>query len=65
MNEITPNPIGNEGTMIYYSIGFECNVIIKVYNIDGKEILELVNEMKDTGNHRIEYNSFMEWFILY
>ena len=50
-----PNPF-NPSTVINYSLPAESYVSIKVYDITGKEISALVNELQTAGEHRITYN---------
>ncbi len=49
-----PNPF-NPSTTFRYSIPNESKVIIKVYDILGKEIETLVNEEKPTGTYEITW----------
>lgn len=42
---INPNPVGNNGATINYSVGFECPTSIKIYSVDGALVGELVNEI--------------------
>jgi hypothetical protein len=51
-----PNPF-NPSTKIIYSIKEEGLVILKVYDILGKEIATLVNENKPAGNYEAEFNA--------
>lgn len=56
-----PNPF-NPITTIRYSVPtFETNrevpLLIKVFNILGKEIVTLVNEVKPSGNYSVEFNA--------
>lgn len=51
-----PNPF-NPSTKIDYRLPFNSNVTLMVYDINGKEIVTLVNESKTAGNHTIEFNS--------
>jgi hypothetical protein len=51
-----PNPF-NPVTTIYYSIPIDQKVTIKVYDILGKEIKILVNEMKAAGKHQINFDA--------
>lgn len=50
-----PNPFNPE-TRINYLVSQRSNVLIRVYNILGKEISTLVNEIKEAGNYNIEFN---------
>lgn len=50
-----PNPF-NPSTKINYSIPKKNIVVIKVYDILGKEIATLVNEEKSPGNYEVEFN---------
>ena len=50
-----PNPF-NPSTVINYSLPAESHVSIKVYDITGKEISALVNEMQQAGEHSITFN---------
>ena len=51
-----PNPF-NPVTTIEYSIPFESYVILKVYDILGREVATLVNEQKNAGYYRITFNA--------
>ena len=51
-----PNPF-NPTTTIKYSVLKESFVIIKIYNVLGKEINTLVNERKSEGNYTINFNA--------
>ncbi len=50
-----PNPF-NPTTKIFYSVPHESNVVIKVYNTLGKEIVTLVSERKAAGNYAVDFN---------
>ncbi len=57
-----PNPF-NPTTTIKYSLPFQRemkstvkNVTLKVYDILGKEIVILVNEIQKSGNHQVSFN---------
>ena len=49
-----PNPF-NPPTTIEYTIPYNSNVTLKIYNIQGQEIETLVNQFKSDGNHSIEW----------
>ncbi len=51
-----PNPF-NPSTVIRYIVKDAGLVKIKVYDILGSEVAELVNETKDTGYHSVEFNA--------
>ncbi len=51
-----PNPF-NPTTTIRYSIPQNSFVNIKVYDIAGKEVATLANDMETQGNHSIEFNA--------
>ena len=50
-----PNPF-NPATMIRYSLPAESFVSIKVYNITGKEITTLVDELQTAGEYQITFD---------
>ena len=45
-----PNPT-NGSTFIKYSLAFQTNVIVKIYDLLGKELITLVNDIKPAGNY--------------
>lgn len=51
-----PNPF-NPGTIINYSLEYEGLVKIKVFDILGSEVAELVNESKAAGMYSIEFKA--------
>lgn len=51
-----PNPF-NPGTSIKYSVPVPSNVVLKIYDVLGKEVATLVNEMKQPGFHTVEFNA--------
>ena len=50
-----PNPF-NPVTTISYTLPVDEKVLIKVYDVLGKEVAELVNEFKTAGKHSIQFN---------
>lgn len=50
-----PNPF-NPVTKINYELPQDLNVSLKVYDINGKEVATLVNEVKAAGYHTAEFN---------
>ena len=51
-----PNPF-NPTTEIKYSIKEKCFVTIKLYDILGSEVATILNEEKDEGNYKVEFNA--------
>ena len=51
-----PNPF-NPATTISYSLPAERKVIIKVFNLLGREVAELVNEEKGAGSYQVSFNA--------
>ncbi|MDP4116409.1 MAG: T9SS type A sorting domain-containing protein [Bacteroidota bacterium] len=51
-----PNPF-NPATHINYSIPRSCLVNVKIYDVMGKEITELVNAEKPQGNYTLTFNA--------
>jgi hypothetical protein len=51
-----PNPF-NPITQISYSIKAEGTVTLKVYDMLGKEVANLVNERKEPGNYSVTFNA--------
>ncbi|MCX7833727.1 MAG: YCF48-related protein [Ignavibacteria bacterium] len=51
-----PNPFNNS-TVITYHIPYRTKVVLKVYNILGKEITTLVNAEQDAGKYNIYFNA--------
>ncbi len=51
-----PNPF-NPSTTISFAIPQRSNVNVKVYNITGKEVASLVNEVKEPGQYSVSFNA--------
>ncbi len=51
-----PNPF-NPATKIRYELPIESKVVIKIYNVLGSEVLELLNEQKEPGIYEVEFNA--------
>ena len=56
LNQNYPNPF-NPTTVISYQLPESANVKLKVYDVLGNEIAELVNENKAAGFYSIEFNA--------
>ncbi|OVE79988.1 hypothetical protein BVY01_01055 [bacterium I07] len=50
-----PNPFNPE-TRIEFQLSNPSNVSLKIYNIQGKEILTLIDEYKEAGQHAVTWN---------
>jgi len=53
-----PNPF-NPNTVISYQLPVMSNVTLKVYDLLGKEVANLVNDRQDAGNHSVKFNASM------
>lgn len=53
-----PNPF-NSTTVIPYEVSITSFVSIKVFDLLGREIVELVNELKPPGQYSVEFNTHM------
>ncbi len=51
-----PNPF-NPSTSIKFSVPKPTNVTLKIYDVLGKEVATLVNEMKQPGFHTVDFNA--------
>jgi hypothetical protein len=51
-----PNPF-NPSTKIRYQLPAESKVVIKIYNILGSEVMELVNDKKEAGVYEVNFNA--------
>jgi parallel beta-helix repeat protein len=51
-----PNPF-NPTTTINYSLPENSDVSLKVYDITGSEVVELVNTAQNAGNHQVNFNA--------
>lgn len=51
-----PNPF-NPVTRISYSLASDCNVKLKVYDVLGNEVANLVDGLKPAGKYTIEFNA--------
>ena len=52
-----PNPF-NPSTVIKYQVPATGNVVLKVYDMLGKEVATLVNEVKTAGEYDCRFNAF-------
>jgi|WetSurMetagenome_2_1015567.scaffolds.fasta_scaffold04751_2 photosystem II stability/assembly factor-like uncharacterized protein len=51
-----PNPF-NPTTKIRFQIPYESKVVIKIYNVLGAEVKEILNEPKEAGIFEVEFNA--------
>jgi aminopeptidase N len=52
-----PNPF-NPSTTIPYSLGEDGNVRLRVFDVEGREVIELMNSWQSSGQYRTNWNSF-------
>ena len=50
-----PNPF-NPVTSITYELPLKSHVQLAIYDLTGKEVMKLVNEVKDLGRHEVKWN---------
>ncbi len=51
-----PNPC-NPSTRISYSVPIKVNVVLKIYDVLGREVATLVNEEKPAGDYAVQWNT--------
>ena len=51
-----PNPF-NPSTTIKYSVTQSSNVVLKIFDVLGKEVATLINEEKPAGNYEVEFDA--------
>lgn len=51
-----PNPF-NPTTTIKYGLPIESNVVLRIYNMLGQQVLELVNKVESAGYHEVTFNA--------
>ncbi len=51
-----PNPF-NPSTMIKYDIPTQTKVVMQVYDILGRQVETLVNEVKTPGSYEVQFNA--------
>jgi len=56
LNQNFPNPF-NPSTQIKYSLAQDADVTLKVYDMLGTEVAELVNETQTAGSYEINFSS--------
>ena len=56
LNQNYPNPF-NPSTKIRFSVKINSLVTLKVYNILGKEVAQLLNETKRPGEYSVDFNA--------
>lgn len=54
LNQNYPNPF-NASTLIDYSLPVESNVILKIYDLTGRQLGEIINSRQPAGDYRINF----------
>ncbi|MGC9367870.1 MAG: C25 family cysteine peptidase, partial [bacterium] len=55
LQPVFPNPIASKA-IIAYSVGAEGPVSLKVYDLTGREVTTLINQIQGPGNYRVEWD---------
>lgn len=50
-----PNPF-NTSTQILYELPEQIKIVIKIYDLNGKEVKTLVKQVQSSGNHQVRWN---------
>ncbi|MFH1196616.1 MAG: glycoside hydrolase family 2 TIM barrel-domain containing protein [bacterium] len=56
LNQNFPNPF-NPSTKIQYSLNEKCKMKLSVYDILGREVDTLVNQIQEPGNYTVDFNA--------
>jgi len=56
LNQNYPNPFNPE-TIISYELGNKNNVSLKVYDLTGREVVTLVNEIQIAGSYKVKFSA--------
>ena len=51
-----PNPF-NPVTNIKYEVPYRTNINLKIYDVNGREVSVLVNELQNTGSYSVDWNA--------
>ncbi len=51
-----PNPF-NPGTRIQFALPQAANVSLKIYDINGRLVADLINGMQNAGRYEVEFNA--------
>jgi len=51
-----PNPFKDK-TTIKYCIPDKMNIVLEVFNSDGKKVKALINDVKEAGTYKVELNT--------
>ena len=56
INSIYPNPF-NPSTTISFSLPIDSEVSIVIYDLNGQEVIELINNSYQAGYHEVNWNA--------
>ncbi len=60
LGQNTPNPFVS-ATRIKYSLSNRARVLLSIYDVRGREVTRLVDEVMDAGNHTVSWNGRDRW----
>ena len=56
LNQNYPNPF-NPSTKITFELPRNSQVVLKVYDIQGKEVADVVNDRRDAGKYEVQFDA--------
>jgi hypothetical protein len=56
LNQNYPNPF-NPATVIEFKLSVSSVVSLKIYDVIGKEIVSLLNDFREAGNHKVNFEA--------
>jgi len=56
LNQNYPNPF-NPSTVIEFKLPVSSIVSLRIYDVTGKEVVSLLNDFKEAGNHKVNFEA--------
>ncbi|MCK7524649.1 MAG: T9SS type A sorting domain-containing protein [Ignavibacteriales bacterium] len=56
LNQNYPNPF-NPSTVIEFKLPVGSNVSLKIFDVTGKEVVSLLNDFREAGNHKVNFEA--------